>query len=425
MTWRQLAGVWALGFAYSLCVRRAHGEALSSTPADKAISAATLARPSSSTESSMDVTPPLDVHAFVSQGFIKTNRNNYLVHSQRGSFEFAEAGINFTKELTDKLRVGLQLFAHDLGPIGNYNAKVDWFYLDYRFWDWLGIRAGRTKIPFGLYNETSDIDAARVPILLPQSVYPITNRDYLLAQTGVEAYGLVRLGDAGGLEYRAYGGTIYLDPSLGASARTATSNLSVPYIVGGRLMWQTPMEGLQAGVSAQALRVDFDYILTPEQTVQFQAAGMLPADFSGPIAYKLPIVLGVGSIEYAHQDLLVAAEYSRWWAKIEPPLLTTKAKVANDRFYAMASYHVTPWFTPGVYYSLYYPDSDIRHGRAAYQHDAALTVRFDLNAHWLLKLEEHYMYGAAGLDPNLNGGTQLSLLPSNWGVFLAKTTAYF
>jgi hypothetical protein len=378
-----------------------------------------------SSQQPLSVESSLEVHAFVSQGFIKTTQNNYLARSERGSFEFAEAGINFTRELSDKLRVGLQLFAHDLGRLGNYSAKLDWFYLDYRFWDWFGIRAGRTKIPFGLYNETSDIDAARVPILLPQSVYPITDRDYLLAQTGVEAYGLVRLGDAGGLEYRTYGGTIYLDPTLGATTRASASNLSVPYILGGRLMWQTPIEGLQAGASLQALRVDFDYNLSTEQIEQYQAAGMLPSDFTGPIAYKLPIVLGVGSIEYASHDFLIAIEYSRWWAKIEPPMLVTKTKVANDRFYAMASYRVKSWFTPGVYYSLYYPDADIRHGRAAYQHDVALTVRFDINDHWLLKLEEHYMVGTAALDPNLNGGAQLGTLSKNWGAFLAKTTAYF
>src|SRR5262249_33602750 len=144
-------------------------------------------------------------------------------------------------------------------PIGNYSAKLDWFDLDYHYRDFLGFRAGRTKIPFGLYNETSDVDAARVPILLPESVYPVTNRDYLLAQTGVELYGLVRLGGAGAIEYRTYGGTIYLDPSLGATSRTTYTNLSVPYILGGRLMWQAPVDGLQLGASAQTLRIDFDY----------------------------------------------------------------------------------------------------------------------------------------------------------------------
>jgi hypothetical protein len=57
----------------------------------------------------------IDVHGFASQGFIKTNANNYLAQSKRGSFEFTEVGINFTKELTDNLRLGIQLFSRRLG----------------------------------------------------------------------------------------------------------------------------------------------------------------------------------------------------------------------------------------------------------------------------------------------------------------------
>jgi hypothetical protein len=115
--------------------------------------------------------PLVDVHAFVSQGFIKSTDNEYLAKSRRGSFEFSEVGVNLTRALGDKLRVGMQLFTRDVGPIGNYGARFDWFGLDYHFFDWLGVRAGRTKLPYGLYNETSDVDAARVPVLLPQSVY--------------------------------------------------------------------------------------------------------------------------------------------------------------------------------------------------------------------------------------------------------------
>ena len=80
-----------------------------------------------------------------------------------------------------------QLFAHDLGPLGNYSPQFDWYYVDYRFFDWLGIRAGKTKLPWGLYNEANDVDAGRVPILLPQSLYPVANRESLFAQTGAES----------------------------------------------------------------------------------------------------------------------------------------------------------------------------------------------------------------------------------------------
>jgi hypothetical protein len=214
----------------------------------------------------------IEIHGFVSQGVIKTTDNNYLASSERGSFEFSEVGINFTKRLTDRLRIGAQLFSRDLGPLGNYTARMDWYYLDYRFRDWLGLRAGRTKLPFGLYNELNDIDSARVPVLLPQSIYPITSRDSLLAATGLELYGYVSLGAGGALDYRLYGGTIFVDVTNRLTSPTRIANFENPYVIGGRLLWETPWNGLRLGASVQALRFDFDLVYSADAAAQLQTA---------------------------------------------------------------------------------------------------------------------------------------------------------
>jgi hypothetical protein len=360
----------------------------------------------------------VEVHAFVSQGFIKSTANNYLAASERGSFEFSEAGLNVTKVLSDRLRMGVQLFTRDLGPIGNYQAGFDWFYLDYHWADWLGLRAGRTKVPWGLYNEVSDIDAARVPALLPQSVYPIRSRNYLLAQTGVELYGFLPLGPVGGLEYRAYGGTIFIDQPATAGPYKV-ERLAVPYLVGGRLFWETPLPGLRVGGSVQALRIDYD-LSGP------QFAGMAGAP-KGIASIHLPVILWVASAEYAGPKLLLAAEYGRWHVKIEDevPTVVPTSNTVSERLYAMAAYRLIPWFTPGVYYSLFYNDVEKRKGRENFQHDAAATLRFDITPHWLVKLEGHYMRGTADLTPDLNSNQSRAELDKLWKVFLIKTTVYF
>ena len=75
----------------------------------------------------------LEIHGFASQGFIISSGSNYLADSRRrGSFEMSEAGLNITSEPVDQLRIGMQLFARDLGPIGDYRVRLDWFYVDYR-----------------------------------------------------------------------------------------------------------------------------------------------------------------------------------------------------------------------------------------------------------------------------------------------------
>jgi hypothetical protein len=314
----------------------------------------------------------VEVHGFASQGFILTLKNDYLAErSTHGSFEFSEIGINFTKDLTDTLRFGTQLFAQDLGPTGNYEAKVDWFYADYRWKDWLGVRAGRLKIPYGLYNEIQDVDSARTPVLLPQSVYPLQSREILFAQTGGELYGFLRSEGAGALEYRAFGGSIYLDsealtpPGAGFDLR-----FKVPYVVGGRVLWETPLEGLRVGGTLETVLLDTTVFVPGMASFQI----------------KNRTTLWVGSAEYIAGELLLAAEYARSTSKqhSDRPELSPPIDVTSERAYAMASFRVTPWLQPGAYYSVLFPDVDHRGGRENRQYDIAATLRFDANPYWLI-----------------------------------------
>ncbi len=383
--------------------------------------------PNAGADADSDLPDPnaFQIHGFLSQGFIKTSNNNYLSNSQRGAFDFTEIGLNLTKNLSDDLRVGIQLFARDLGPLGGFSPQFSWAYLDYRFRDWLGIRAGRTKIPFGLYNEGSEADSARVPVLLPQSVYPTDNQDYLLAQTGGEIYGNVRLGAAGAVEYRAYGGTLQASTPAATPGLTV-ANLNVPYVLGGRLMWSPPVEGLLIGATFQSLRFDWDYDIATALVMPLQKAGDLPPSLGSTLPVQFYVKLYVASAEYQLGGLLLSAEYSRWIGDIDsgaPKLLSVHA--VNERYYAMVSYRVAPWFTPGAYYSVYYPDVHQTSGRQNFQYDAAVSARYDVNRYWIVKVEGHFMDGTAALDTSLNGGADLKTLARDWGVLLVKTTVYF
>jgi hypothetical protein len=99
--------------------------------------------------------------------------------------------------------------------------------------------------------------------------------------------------------------------------------------------------------------------------------------------------------------------------------------MASERFYGLASYRFRKWFQTGVYYSALYPNVDRRAGRENMQHDFAATLRFDINAQWLWKVEGHYMHGTAALSSTLNNDKPMSQLKQDWAVLLVKTTAYF
>lgn len=366
---------------------------------------------------------PPEFHGFLSQGLIWTTNNNYLVESKRGNLDFTEVGINSTKILTEDLRIGAQLFTRRLGTEGLFPARFDWFYLDYTFSNWLGLRVGRVKLPFGLYNDSSDVDAARSVVLLPQSLYPIKNRDFTLAHTGVELHGY-----AVGLDYRLYVGTLAVpNTSLLNSTGVDTYVIDTPYVVGGRVLWDTPLHGLRVGGSLQTLELDIDLTLKPETLAQLQKAGKGPPDWNGRTTLEVPAVLWVASAEYNLDNLSIAVEYSQWIVGLRtntPDLLET-SRTSSERYYGMASYRLTPWLQPSVYASVFFPNTAKRIGRAQSQYDYAAALRFDLNDYWLLKLETHYMRGTASVETALNDNKPRQELPKDWMVFLAKTTVYF
>jgi len=145
------------------------------------------------------------------------------------------------------------------------------------------------------------------------------------------------------------------------------------------------------------------------------------------VAVNLPVMLWVASVEYTVRDLLLAAEYSRWRVRTESsnPSLVPEDLSFSERGYALASYRVNSWLQTGAYYSLLFPNVSRRGTLAGRQHDAALTLRFDINRFWLVKVEGHYMHGMAGLSSSLNGNQPLSSLHPDWALFALKTTAFF
>ena len=368
----------------------------------------------------VDLLGNVDVHGFVSQGYMRSQHNNYLANdSSDGTFAFNEIGINFSKQLTDRLRIGLQLFSRDLGQIGNNEIELDWALADYRWKDWLGLRAGKIKLPFGLYNETRDIDALRTSIFLPQSVYPEIYRATNVAVKGAGIYGNVPINSLGSLSYNILAGTTDIsgdnDNGMireinGYGGIEVSGDLDVGEIYAGGLEWQTPLEGLLLKTTLR--RMDWDI---PSETTDTSLG--LPAGTS--IKTKISkLIEVVYSVEYTWEDLVLAAECYRMRSQPEIFVSSLDLVVPQEMskrlgYYYSAAYRFSPLFEAGTYYSKWYTDRDDKDGSEGgpsgqyvrnYQgwlEDYALSLRFDINEYWVCKLEGHRMNGAAfclGLD---------------------------
>src|SRR3569832_2482640 len=102
----------------------------------------------------------VEIHGFVSQGYIKTTKENqYPVgNSGEGSYNFNDFGINFTRRLAPDLRVGLQLFTQDRGNFNNNNNTKKKTNNNKQNQEKQKKQNNKVKIPLGLYNESRDND---------------------------------------------------------------------------------------------------------------------------------------------------------------------------------------------------------------------------------------------------------------------------
>ena len=373
------------------------------------------------------------IHGFISEGGFVSTANDYIGDSSNGSLEFFEAGLNVTTQITDRLRAGVQLYGRDQGGFHDLPPSFDWAFLDYRIKPWLGVRAGIIKMPFGLYNEYADADASRTAILMPQSIYPLRDRTTLVAQTGFEVYGERELGrTAGSLEYQAWLGTLNI-PADALEISGATLNSSnAKYVTGAQLFWHTPLDGLRVGGTYLRTSIDFDLTLDASTLQTLIMLGLVPPTFNGALVVSArPAELWVTSAEYTRDDWLFAAEYGRSNTHQESSLATLlpTSEQDSERFYVLASHRICKYLEAGAYYSVVYADVNDRLGHnktefpesfEAWQRDAAATVRFDVNDHWLWKVEGHFIDGAADLDLIANPKPE-----RYWGLFLLKTTVTF
>ena len=62
----------------------------------------------------------VQIHGAVSQGIVYTDDNNWLtMKTSVGSYTYTDFGINVSMPLTDKLRIGAQVYDRNLGNLGD------------------------------------------------------------------------------------------------------------------------------------------------------------------------------------------------------------------------------------------------------------------------------------------------------------------
>ncbi len=337
-----------------------------------------------------------EFHGFVTEGFTYSGgENNYLgMNTSAGSFDWTEAALNINDQLTGNLRVGAQVHTTKLGRFGSWVPSVDWALADYKVKPWLGVRAGKVKIRWGLFNDTQDADPGYLWSLLPEPMYAVDWRATDLSQLGAELYGRVRLGKRRGeLEYSLYYGYYSYASNDGYLQGLVEQGINFTKRPKGKtpgfdLRWKTPVKGLTLAGSP----------------IVYNATGNV---VSG--TYRVPFTdWPTYYAQYDRSKFFLSAQYMTLLQHTEVTTDgTLSSSVSNARaWFAMAGYHVNGKLQVGVYRARNTVPGGDPSDPANRFRDWVVSSRYDINQYFYTKLEGHFMDGAGlgfyGFD-NPNG----------------------
>ena len=354
------------------------------------------------------------MHGFASQGYTYTSGNDFFGNSQgAGSLEFTELGLNVLGHPLSNLLFAVQGLYRDTGGSDEDDFRLDYANLDLtlpvRDDLTFGIRGGRVKNPFGLYNEARDAIWTRPSVLLPQSIY-------------FDAAGLrsAELSSDGGMLYGRYA---FGDHALTAEFLVSDPNVNtiVDFLAGvpnesGTLSGRALFIG-RAGYEWQEGRfrllftaTDFDHDFEPDSSDALPGNAKLFAPF---VSAQLNL-----------EDWSFTAEYLRTGIRrtgifqgLPPDPVARKFFLDNtaESYYLQVQYRFAPEWSAIARYDALFANSDDHDGSGTargtglprhrfYAKDLTFGLRWEFLEDWLVAAEYHNVDGTAWLSPEDNPG---------------------
>jgi hypothetical protein len=340
------------------------------------------------------------MHGFLTQGYFLTTNNNLFGSSERGgSLDFTEIGVNASWVPRSDLQLAVQVLSRRAGEAAEGEPELDFGLLDYTAVATedrrLGVRLGRVRLPFGLYNDTRDVAFTRPSILLPQSIYNERTRELTVSADGIMLYG----------EERSTWGNLALElgPVL---ARVDNENSELALLLFedfpgdlesrwsfiGRLMYSTPREALRLAVTGVRLETDYNPRLA------------FPDDLGPGKDLFEPVIF---SAQYNAESWSLTGEYARRPIKHEGFLVPGfDFDIVGESYYIQGIYRIDPHWEMVVRYDVLYSDVDDRDGTKTeadsqgaipshllFAKDWTVGVRYNITPSLMARAEYHNVYG--------------------------------
>jgi hypothetical protein len=365
----------------------------------------------------------LQLHGFLSQGFVATSDNRFYGPSDDGSWEFREIGANLSYQPRPDLLLAGQLLSRTAGDMYDGSVRVDYALLDYaplmRQDKRAGLRVGRLKNPLGLYNDTRDVPFTRPSIFLPQSTYFDRVRNIVLSSDGGGIYGDVQT-QWGDFSLQANIGKINVDKNVEYAFffQDLPGEFKANELwFSGRLIYEYDGGRIRLGASGATGKVEYEPALQ-----DFVRSGTVDTDF------------WILSAQYNEEKWSLTAEYMNepvvWRDFIvtpavfpAPPSLNRESTV--EGWYVQGTYRPAPRWELLLRYDVSYLDKNNRDGSKSeamlgipahnfFAKDVTFGIRWDVTKQFMLRAEYHRVEGTSWLSSRENDPARTE---KDWNMF--------
>ena len=265
---------------------------------------------------------------------------------------------------------------------------------------------------------------------MPQSVYNEGQRPYDTLINGIGIYGSLDASSFGSFDYELMTGALDVNDDQPVSNLFTGSakdpNLAINFFGSNMkseanttlmVQWNTPLEGLRLRDTYSNGKVSFNSQYAVNDKMD----------------YKLDYT-NVFSAEYTWEEFVFVSEVTH--SKNTTYGLSGIFSGMNGStrpfgWYSGVTYQINDEWQLGSYYSEDYSERKEKgtyvnmmtqaNGSVGWMKDMALTLRYDINANWLVKLEAHYMNGLKDVD-YFDGATKGG---DKWQLYGIKTTVSF
>jgi len=335
-------------------------------------------------------------NAFISQTAVYTSDYNFLSQSDdRLSFDMWEAGLLMSTAVKEKLTFSAQVLGRKVSDASGDDYRVDYAFFSYPFYqtmrDTIGVRLGRIRSSYGLYNETRDIPHTRTSIAMPQSIYFDMTRNSFYSADGIELFGFRDFGD------QRLSAQVFLSrPVVDEDETSEVARLNPTNLKGDKSL----LAKISYGSEYDGLRTSFTYY-RPEYEVDVSfPIGPVAFEDNDSSFYSESMIT---SFEYNQFDWAVTFEYLRhkFFQRI-PSLGNIPGQTADNRgyeeaYYLQGLYRINDqWETYLRYDTTERRKSGTLEDGEKWQ-DINLGGSFRPNENWLLRAEVHYIEGLARL----------------------------